>query len=231
MESQSCKQKVEKEAEMQDLYLIHHGTEGQQWGKRNGPPYPLNSDGKKALKTWVKVKRAEKKANKILEKQAKKEAKSSKKDSYKINVDKMTDDELRAATERLKAENAYQSAVNDMIKNKQTYDQLTAKKPNPLVKALSKNSDALLKEGVSALKGYLDKHKPKTAKDILKEQTERLNMEKDFYEAIKNNRNARESMNDARREYSNFTKTTTTNKNGETVEQLKETWKEARKKK
>ena len=72
---------------------------------------------------------------------------------------------------------------------------------------------------------------PKTAKDILKEQTERLNMEKDFYEAIKNNRNARESMNDSRKEYSNFTKTTTTNKNGETVEQLKETWKEARKKK
>lgn len=216
---------------MQDLYLIHHGVEGQQWGKRNGPPYPLNSIGKKSLKTWIKVKRAESKANKILTRQAKKDAKSSKKDSYKINVDKMTDDELRAATERLKAENAYQSAVNDMIRNKQTYDQLTAKKPNPLVKALSKNSDALLKAGVSTLKGYLDKHKPKTAKDILKEQTERLNMEKDFYEAIKNNRNARESMNDARREYSNFTKTKTVNKDGDVVEQIKETWKEPRKKK
>lgn len=37
---------------MQDLYLIHHGVEGQQWGKRNGPPYPLDSDistGKKLI--------------------------------------------------------------------------------------------------------------------------------------------------------------------------------------
>ena len=216
---------------MQDLYLVHHGVEGQQWGKRNGPPYPLNSDGKKSLKTWIKVKRAELKANKILSKQAKKDAKSSKKDTYRINVDNMTDDELKAATERLKAESAYQSAVNDMIRNKQTYDQLTAKKPNPLVKALSANSDKLLKAGMSTLKGYLDKNKPKSAKDILKEKTERLNIEKDFYEAVKNNRNARESMNDSRKEYSNFTKTTTTNKDGDVVEQIKETWKEARKKK
>lgn len=37
---------------MQDLYLIHHGVEGQQWGKRNGPPYPLDSaisTGKKLI--------------------------------------------------------------------------------------------------------------------------------------------------------------------------------------
>ncbi len=26
-----------------DLYLAHHGVEGQKWGKRNGPPYPLDS--------------------------------------------------------------------------------------------------------------------------------------------------------------------------------------------
>lgn len=37
---------------MQDLYLIHHGVEGQHWGKRNGPPYPLDSaisTGKKLI--------------------------------------------------------------------------------------------------------------------------------------------------------------------------------------
>lgn len=35
---------------MQDLYLVHHGVQGQQWGKKNGPPYPLDSsisDGNK----------------------------------------------------------------------------------------------------------------------------------------------------------------------------------------
>lgn len=37
---------------MDDLYLVHHGVEGQQWGKRNGPPYPLDSaisTGKKLI--------------------------------------------------------------------------------------------------------------------------------------------------------------------------------------
>lgn len=37
---------------MNDLYLVHHGVEGQQWGKRNGPPYPLDSaisTGKKLI--------------------------------------------------------------------------------------------------------------------------------------------------------------------------------------
>lgn len=25
--------------------LYHHGVKGQQWGERNGPPYPLDSKG------------------------------------------------------------------------------------------------------------------------------------------------------------------------------------------
>lgn len=29
---------------MQDKILIHHGIEGQKWGRRNGPPYPLSYD-------------------------------------------------------------------------------------------------------------------------------------------------------------------------------------------
>lgn len=30
--------------------LTHHGVDGQKWGKRNGPPYPLNAEGKADLK-------------------------------------------------------------------------------------------------------------------------------------------------------------------------------------
>ena len=37
---------------MSDKWLVHHGILGQKWGKRNGPPYPLDdqkSDGKKLI--------------------------------------------------------------------------------------------------------------------------------------------------------------------------------------
>lgn len=33
---------------MNELY--HHGTEGQKWGVRNGPPYPLDAAGKAAVR-------------------------------------------------------------------------------------------------------------------------------------------------------------------------------------
>lgn len=33
-----------------DEELSHHGVSGMKWGKRNGPPYPLNSEGKASLR-------------------------------------------------------------------------------------------------------------------------------------------------------------------------------------
>ena len=29
--------------------LSHHGIKNQKWGKRNGPPYPLDKEGKKSF--------------------------------------------------------------------------------------------------------------------------------------------------------------------------------------
>lgn len=31
---------------MNNNYLSHHGVQGQKWGIKNGPPYPLNSNEK-----------------------------------------------------------------------------------------------------------------------------------------------------------------------------------------
>ena len=53
---------------MQDLYLIHHGVEGQQWGKRNGPPYPLNKAGKAELRAQKKAEKEERKFDKAVKK-------------------------------------------------------------------------------------------------------------------------------------------------------------------
>lgn len=49
-------------------YLAHHGVDNMQWGVRNGPPYPLNRQGRAAL-------RKQRKQQKKYEKQKAKEAK------------------------------------------------------------------------------------------------------------------------------------------------------------
>ena len=36
-------------------YLSHHGIKGQKWGKRNGPPYPLDSKTAERVKSKEKV--------------------------------------------------------------------------------------------------------------------------------------------------------------------------------
>lgn len=37
---------------MNYFYLAHHGIQGQKWGVRNGPPYPLGSYGHLGVRWW-----------------------------------------------------------------------------------------------------------------------------------------------------------------------------------
>lgn len=56
-----------------DNYLVHHGIDGQKWGRRNGPPYPLlrNAAGQLRARAQAKRKaRTEAKATKIAEAKA-----------------------------------------------------------------------------------------------------------------------------------------------------------------
>lgn len=42
---------------MSNLYIQHHGIKGQKWGKRNGPPYPLDYDDHSAAQKRLNPKR------------------------------------------------------------------------------------------------------------------------------------------------------------------------------
>lgn len=47
--------------------LMHHGVQGQKWGKRNGPPYPLNAEGRADLEKQIeKSEKKSKKAGKAI---------------------------------------------------------------------------------------------------------------------------------------------------------------------
>lgn len=51
-----------------DSFLEHYGVSGMKWGRRNGPPYPLDSEGKAALKKQKADDKAVKKDRKNAEK-------------------------------------------------------------------------------------------------------------------------------------------------------------------
>lgn len=73
------------------MFLAHHGIMGQKWGKKNGPPYPLDSSQKSV---------AEKKRGKS---DAQKESERAKKIASK-NRGTLTDEEISEKIRRLEAE-------------------------------------------------------------------------------------------------------------------------------
>lgn len=85
---------------MTDLYLIHYGVEGQSWGHRNGPPYPLDKS-----KYSAKEKRALKKANKEEIKRRK---------NINRNRRLLSDDEIKQYNKRLEEEKQLnKNLIND----------------------------------------------------------------------------------------------------------------------
>ena len=85
---------------MSSNYLIHHGVEGQKWGDRNGPPYPLDKS-----KYSAKEKRALKKANKEEIKRRK---------NINRNRRLLSDDEIKKYNKRLEEEEQLnKNLIND----------------------------------------------------------------------------------------------------------------------
>lgn len=93
------------------LSLEHHGIDGQKWGHRNGPPYPLdpNKDYSKEEKKKNKIKKKKKESKKEvvrkkrIKSKTKEEAiKSGKPRDVEKFLDEMSNNEIRESIERIR---------------------------------------------------------------------------------------------------------------------------------
>lgn len=117
--------------------LQHHGVQGQEWGHRNGPPYPLNIQGKAALQKQKKknfkiLEKAYKENNKTISNKLKKETtnmaknmiseetlnnfKTARQDFNKYNIDFADSKEYRQAESE-----AYKETLDWFKKNEPDY--------------------------------------------------------------------------------------------------------------
>lgn len=136
-------------------YLAHHGMLGMSWGKRNGPPYPLDRSGKAALRKQKRDARRLKKLQRKEMKQRRAEEEEAKRldrnrDRYEkrqaqIQRDKerimksasanelakyqglWTNDELRLISERLRLERDIASYQREITPKLDQLDRVTKK--------------------------------------------------------------------------------------------------------
>lgn len=91
-------------------YLEHHGIKGQKWGVEHGPPYPLKNGVSARIKRAAKSVKNRVESNRqqrTAKKEAKEEARRQKKPTLDDKVKAMSNEELLAAADRLRKENAY----------------------------------------------------------------------------------------------------------------------------
>lgn len=113
--------------------LMHHGIDGQKWGKKNGPPYPLSRQDHKQVISSSKTK-AEKEKAAEEKRQAKEYRKAFKKrkkaEAFRIKYEKklekqkkkQEEEEKRKQEEAAKAEEAKKKRAKEFSKSKSAED-------------------------------------------------------------------------------------------------------------
>lgn len=95
-------------------YLAHHGVLGMSWGKKNGPPYPLNASGKAALRKQKRDARALKK----LQRQQRKQQKREIEEERRQELNRTLDEKRKAKMQRDKERIMRSASANELAKYK-----------------------------------------------------------------------------------------------------------------
>lgn len=141
--------------------LYHHGIEGQKWGKRNGPPYPLSKSESRAIKRQAKI---QAKQEKIMRKRGVSAATASK------YAKQMTDEQLNSIIDRLKREDTYKELVKkkEIKKSKPVISfNKEQKQPNTDPNSFKNTSKSILSSGAKTVAAAAFK---KLADDMFKEE-------------------------------------------------------------
>lgn len=116
--------------------LMHHGIEGQKWGERNGPPYPLNP----SKRSW-REKRAAKRREKIL---------SDPNKLYK-HSDEFTKEEIDEAITRYRSKSELKNYTKNKTKKLAINKKIMARNARSLWRNRKHFSDEELKRALDRL--------------------------------------------------------------------------------
>lgn len=101
--------------------LAHHGVEGQSWGDRNGPPYPLANINKKMARAEYKLKKAKERELKKLQKAKEKRLKKLQKVAKKARATKKKQEEEQAAIQKKKQMLVKEGNLDKIRKNAELF--------------------------------------------------------------------------------------------------------------
>lgn len=101
--------------------LAHHGVEGQSWGERNGPPYPLANINKKMARAEYKLKKAKERELKKLQKAKEKRLKKLQKAAKKARATKKKQEEEQAALQKKKQMLVKEGNLDKIRKNAELF--------------------------------------------------------------------------------------------------------------
>lgn len=127
--------------------LCHHGVKGQAWGVTNGPPYPLNGEGKKEFKENKKILKS-KEAQTLREKAAARHGKAEKANQAIIKSKTETSKEklkqVQAKTDVQKAKQA-RHAIKDARRKEKLAAKRDAEKLKAEMRAMKRKEQADIK--------------------------------------------------------------------------------------